>query len=420
MRRRILVVLLDVPLPPTSGLHLRMLGTLRIARAVGCNSYAMCFETEERRDLDALNELADVVIGAGPRRPYGTYTVTQRVRDRASYLANLAARGGGRRYPFSTRWDDVGAERHIRDTAREHDADVVILPSILLHYAPVLRSQGVEVVADAADVMSDVTKAALMGSRLRSPRSLGLAINYLACRQQERLFLPLCSELWATSHTEAERFRSIAPHTPIVVVPNTMGGISADPLPGTDRRAVGFIGNYSYAPNLVAASILVEQVAPLLWACDPAISVLIAGSGLHPDVAQRWGRMGIEVLGPVSESADFFAACAVIALPIRVRGGVPLKLVEALARQRPVVATPELVAGLKLASGRELLVAASAKSMADSILELLDNREFRDGVASLGHAAYDREFSFESALDTIRRESLVARSRPSYRQAPHA
>ena len=38
--------------------------------------------------------------------------------------------------------------------------------------------------------------------------------------------------------------------------------------------------------------------------------------------------------------------CAVLALPVFMRGGVPLKLIEAMARGKAIVASPELIGGV--------------------------------------------------------------------------
>jgi glycosyltransferase involved in cell wall biosynthesis len=91
---------------------------------------------------------------------------------------------------------------------------------------------------------------------------------------------------------------------------------------------------------------------------------------------------------------------------------VPLKLVEALACGRPVVATPELVAGLALVDGQDLLVANNASGLAASIVRLLTDPDLADRIATHGRDSFDRDLSLDASLGRLRAESLLS-NRPS-------
>jgi glycosyltransferase involved in cell wall biosynthesis len=96
-----------------------------------------------------------------------------------------------------------------------------------------------------------------------------------------------------------------------------------------------------------------------------------------------------------------------MAMPIRIRGGVPLKLVEALACGRPVVATPELVQGLLLIQGREVLVADHERDIATDVVRLLTNRELAERIATEGRRRFERDLSLEASLRHLRCDSLL-------------
>ena len=105
----------------------------------------------------------------------------------------------GKSYPFSMSYDRIGAAEIILTEARRVQADFVMLPSFMLHYAAPLKRSKFRVIADAIDVLTDLTARSLLLTARTLVGRPGLYSNYLASRAQERIFLPHCCEVWATS-----------------------------------------------------------------------------------------------------------------------------------------------------------------------------------------------------------------------------
>jgi glycosyltransferase involved in cell wall biosynthesis len=413
---RVLTVLPAVPLPATTGLQLRMLEVLQIVRAVGAHSIVLAFETEDDDEgIDPLSTLCEEAIAGGRRVPYETFSVGDRVGQRLQFLSNAVRRRPGDIYPSSVRYDRMGAKDIVADTIARTKPDFVILPSFLAHYAPVVDRAGCKTVIDAADVLTDVTRAFLREYGARNPIKLpGLAANHLAARSQERLFLPDVDEIWCTSEPEAARLSSISGNGRVLVVPNAIPASSISIAPRPDRPIVGFIGTYTYTPNLDAALVLVDDVLPLLRELAPDVRIRLAGTGMPAAIEQRFLlKPNVEVSGPVGDAARFVAGCRVMALPVRIRGGVPLKLVEAMASQRPIVGTSALVSGLDLRSGEALLVADSPRELANAIHLVLSDNELATRLASNARRIFEQELSTEAVIARLAQSSVLAR-------APHA
>jgi glycosyltransferase involved in cell wall biosynthesis len=118
----------------------------------------------------------------------------------------------------------------------------------------------------------------------------------------------------------------------------------------------------------------------------------------------------VEVLGKVEDSGRFMAECSVLALPLFVRGGVPLKLVEAMARGKAVVATPELAQNLAVTDGEDLLIRAGANVFSEAIVRLLRDGRLRQRLGVNARATFLREFSLSRAESNLRRDSVLAGS----------
>lgn len=408
---RVLTVLPDFPFPATTGLHLRMVSNLELVKRLGCFSSLLYFSTEEREPLAVastpLARICDDVRHGGRRFPHRDFSTAALIGHKTDFLLRGALGIPGKRYPFSTSYDHIKADEIILREARRVAADFVVLPSMLMHYAMGLSNAGLGVIIDAADVLTNLTASFLKNLKGRGGK-IGLYANYLASRTQERLFLRQCSEVWATSAAEAAEFRRISPGARVLVVPNSLDENLIRPAVPATQPVIGFIGTYSYTPNLQAAMFLAEQVFPLVLERCPHAILRIAGANMPNDAAAilRQAR-NVELVGQVADSGQFMDECSVLALPVFVRGGVPLKVIEAMARGKAIVASPELVDGIAIVDGEDMLVRSAAAAFAAAILSLLGDSSLRERLGFQARATFVRDFSISSAEAALRRESVL-------------
>jgi len=124
---------------------------------------------------------------------------------------------------------------------------------------------------------------------------------------------------------------------------------------GVDTRIVFFHGLMRWRPNLEAARVIVESLAPRFEADD--VVFLVAGA--HPprallEAAGR--RSNVRVLGYVDGIEDYVCAADVCVAPMRSGAGTKLKILEYLAAGKPVVATRRAVEGMGVRDGVEAMV----------------------------------------------------------------
>jgi glycosyltransferase involved in cell wall biosynthesis len=412
-RPRVLTVLPDFPLPASTGLHLRMVSNLELVHRLGCYNALLYFSTEGREpapiESTLLASICDEVRHSGRRFPHADFSSASLIHHKIDFLLRGALGIPGKRYPFSTSYDRIGAAEIILAEARRVQADFVVIPSFMLHYAAPLRRNGFRVIADAIDVLTELTARFLTTYAKGAISRLGLYANHLACRTQERAFLPQCAEVWATSPAEADALARIAPGVNVVVVANTLDECVFQPAPGVTEENVGFIGTYSSLPNLEAAVFLAEHVFPIVLKKNPAARLKLAGANLSAVDAEKLRKFNyVDLLGAVADSNDLYSRCRVIALPVFVRGGVPLKIVEAFARGKAVVACPELVEGLPVRDGHDLLVREKPQDFASAISSLLLDGACCQSLGSNARETFMRNWSRSHAEEILRKSSVLA------------
>ena len=413
---RVLTVLPDFPFPATTGLHLRMVSNLELVHRLGCYSALLYFSTEEHDPLPvestSLPQICDEVRHGGRRFPHSAFSTASLVGYKIDFLIRGSLGLRGKRYPFSLSYDHIAAEEVVLAEAKRVAADFVVLPSFMLHYAGELKLQGFRVIADAIDVLTDLTRRFVVNYGTHALQKLGLYANYLASRTQERRFLPQCSEIWATSPAEAETLTRIAPNVNVIVVANSLDENAFAPSPFVISKSVGFIGTYSSRPNLDAALFLTEKVFPEVLREHPDARLKLAGSNLPAGDEFRFRDLPyVDVLGAVADSAELYNQCRVIALPVFVRGGVPLKIIEAMARQKAVVACDELVAGLHVRNGHDVLV-RKGPDFAGAISLLLSDEILCRRLGANGRNTFMSNWSRSHTENLMRESSVLTPSAP--------
>jgi glycosyltransferase involved in cell wall biosynthesis len=152
----------------------------------------------------------------------------------------------------------------------------------------------------------------------------------------------------------------------------------ADPV-GADPPRVLFIGSFIHPPNVDAAVRLAQSIFPALRARVPSARLEIVGDA-PPPVVRRLAGEAVEVTGYVPDTRPYLEAAAVVAAPLRLGGGMRLKVLEALAAGKAVVATPRAIAGLDLEPGTHVIVAERDAEFAQALAELLENPALRSTI----------------------------------------
>jgi glycosyltransferase involved in cell wall biosynthesis len=198
-------------------------------------------------------------------------------------------------------------------------------------------------------------------------------LDAAAWRRYERAVLAAPDGVVAFTGEDEAALLEVAPSARVVRI-----GVGV-PIPpealdptGRPPLRVLYLGSFVHPPNVDAALRLARDLFPSIRARRPDAVLEIVGDAPPPAVRDLNGP-GVTVLGPVERVEPHLAAAAVVAAPLRLGGGIRVKLMEALAAGKAVVATPLALAGLDVVPDRHVLVADTDAELADGIVALLDD-----------------------------------------------
>lgn len=168
-----------------------------------------------------------------------------------------------------------------------------------------------------------------------------------------------------------------------------------------DRGNVLFLGNFNHPPNTDAVLSFVGDIFPLIRMELPQAHLLIVGS--HPPANIRALESPcITVTGHVPDLRPFFEKTRMTVAPLRFGAGVKGKVHMSLAHGIPVVATSIAAEGMRLAHGRDILIADTPGEFAQCVVALWRNPLLWKTLSTNGMEIIRRFFSSDVALQNIR------------------
>jgi polysaccharide biosynthesis protein PslH len=158
----------------------------------------------------------------------------------------------------------------------------------------------------------------------------------------------------------------------VYFVPN---GIDLDYFQPRPNQAEGstivFTGAMDYFPNVEAVQFFARLVLPEVRKKVPAARFVIVGSNPSVPVRQLAYLPGVSVTGTVPDVRPYLAQSRLSVVPLRISQGIQNKVLEALAVGLPVVATPQVAAGLQMLDQLPVSVEFEPQAIAESVVRHL-------------------------------------------------
>lgn len=167
-------------------------------------------------------------------------------------------------------------------------------------------------------------------------------------------------------------------------------------------QRVGFLGNYAWPPSEDAAVFLLERLWPRIRDRVEAAELVLVGtepSVRMRELARRDGR--VVITGTVPSVAPLLSTTDVFLCPLRVGGGVRLKLIEALSSGCAVVSTSVGVQGLPPAMRDALVVADEPEELVERTVALLGDADARRELGGRAAAIARRLPSWDQAAELV-------------------
>ena len=180
--------------------------------------------------------------------------------------------------------------------------------------------------------------------------------------------------------------------------------------PGDGRKIAVFVGAMTHRANVDAILHFDKAIWPSIRQRVEGAEFWIVGARPPSEVMAINGREGIRVFADVPDVRPYIWDASVYVAPLRIGSGVKVKIMEALASGKAIVATDVAAEGMGLCNGIDLHVAGSDDEFADIVVQLFGDMSARAALEVQARNVAVERFSFSAGrrdLDRVYQESGV-------------
>ncbi|HEU0304876.1 MAG TPA: glycosyltransferase family 4 protein [Gaiellaceae bacterium] len=284
-----------------------------------------------------------------------------------------------------------------RAVAEAFRPDVLQIECVeMAQYLPALAEvRASRVLVDHDPGLSAATDYSLLAGGLRR---FSRRLDAIAWERFSRHAFAAVDRLVVFTDRDRESLAPLAGDTRIETIPLSVE-LPSRPLDprGAEPPTVLFFGDYLHAPNSDAADRLMGTIMPRVRRSHPDARLELVGAHPTPTMVSDSGD-GVAVRGPVESVTPYLDRAAVVAAPLRLGGGMRVKVLETLAAGKALVASSRAVEGLELSSGEHAIVTDDDDEFAEAVSSLLADEERRVALASAARRWAQDELRWEPSV----------------------
>ncbi len=294
-----------------------------------------------------------------------------------------------------SRFFSSDVDQAIDEILQKEKFDIVICESIFVApYIPCIRR------LSAAKIMLRSHNLEFsIWHRLAKSHPAGLKKAYLKIltRQLRAYEVDLLSEIdgiIAINADELKHYRRLGFKGKGLTIPFGVNPSEYIPSDKFEANSVFHLGSMDWKPNEEGIEWFLEKVWPLVMEKNPKLKLYLAGRHM-PQWLTDLKMKGVKVIGEVEDAKEFMLSKNIMIVPLMSGGGMRVKIIEALALQKPIVSTPLGAKGVAVKNGKSALLVRQPIDFANAILDLSSDRERAAAIAKAGRdliiESYDNE-----------------------------
>ncbi len=196
---------------------------------------------------------------------------------------------------------------------------------------------------------------------------------------------------------ERDLLLSILPdYQSLAVIPNGVDlGLYAGDFGPAEPDSLVFPSTLTYKANFWAIKFFLAEVFPVVKDRCPGVKLYITGRTDGIPLEDLALQDGVVLTGYLGDIRPRVACSSVCVVPMTVGGGTRLKVLEAMALGTPVVSTSKGAEGLEATPGVDILIADSPVAFARHVVDLLEDRQLREGLSANGQKLVRKKYDWE-------------------------
>jgi glycosyltransferase involved in cell wall biosynthesis len=222
-----------------------------------------------------------------------------------------------------------------------------------------------------------------------------LELEWRKMRRREILACRRATRTIAVSEADRALLAANAPGADIRAIPTGVDTSYFHPNgAGEDPGALVFTGSMDWYRNEDAIIHFIDAILPAVRSRVPGVHLAVVGRSPTERLRAAGAAAGVRVTGTVTDVRPYIAEASVYIVPLRIGGGTRLKIFEALAMGKGVVATGVGAEGLPIMPGEHFLRADDPTAFAEAVVDLLGDPARRRALGAAGRRLVEDRYSW--------------------------
>jgi sugar transferase (PEP-CTERM/EpsH1 system associated) len=390
----ILFLSTENPYPPDGGHHLRTFNVLKIL----ANRHKIYFvgfaqDEGELKYIPEIKKFCETV---------DIYKVSKTGYNKNFFM--LACNNVFSKHPLITqRYFIKEARERIEQVLAHHSIDLVHMDMLALGlYRGMLK--------DTPVILTNHNVESLRFYRwIAKERNLFaksfLFYQYLKLKQFEKRICPAFNQCIVVSDYDKTYLKNLCGMDNFVVIPNGVDihYFKPDSVAVRKNRMV-WVGGMTGPYNSDAVNFFIEKIWPVIKYEAPEATIDFVGAGPPQRLRDKASQdESVKVLGFVSDIRPIVRRASVFVAPIRIGSGTKIKVLNAMAQAKPVVATTVAAEGIDVIPGENILVADDPEEFAKKVLYLLRNEKIAREMGERARELMEKKYSWDIISENIHR-----------------
>ncbi|QWH20202.1 glycosyltransferase [Bacillus mycoides] len=166
-----------------------------------------------------------------------------------------------------------------------------------------------------------------------------------------------------------------------------------------DKPIITFLGTMSWLPNINGIEWFLDEIFPEVLKFNTDIILYIVGKN-PPEKLYRYQNKyphNLVITGFVEDEREYVAQSDVFIVPLKIGGGMRIKILNALAMKKAIITTSIGVEGIKISSDG-ICIADNKREFVESIINLLQDDNFSAEMSEKGYREVISKYSTEKIL----------------------
>lgn len=212
--------------------------------------------------------------------------------------------------------------------------------------------------------------------------------------------LPHFDAIAAITHHDAAFIRKYNRNT--LAVPF---GINADEYPVSDPDTWEYpslfhIGSMNWMPNEEGIRWFLDKVWPLVRQNNPALKLYLAGRHMPAWIYEIEDK-NLIVLGEVDSAVDFMMQKGVMIVPLLSGSGIRIKIIEAMACGKPVVATSTGAEGIDVTHQEDIWLADEPEEFSEAIDTLVKDKQTAAIIGQKARKTIGKKYDNDTLMEYL-------------------